>query len=365
MKNARVIAVIARGIYKLDDGSFRVVAHAGNSRVNQRRKEKRFLAATGVREMKRWQNDVRAAFQRDGLRLQRDTLAADVPRFMRVMEQRLSCADHRDNEIRAWLLRFGQRRRHTIDTEDVRQQVIAWEAEGLAASTINHRLSALSQLYSVLDGEKCYNPVPGVRRLREPPAKPDGRSPETIQRVFTALEQRVTAQNRGWRTLARLKVIALTGMRHSQVMRLEADHFFLEHDPPYVVVVDPGKDGEPHAKPLTPDGVEAFRLFVQVDAWGEFSQSAVYKSWKLACEAAGVPFFNPYKLRHSYATALRAQGMDLADVQELMGHKSAKTTQRYAMVAPKKLAAAADLLQEAWHPSQPAADHAEKKKTGT
>jgi site-specific recombinase XerD len=169
--------------------------------------------------MKRWQNDVRATFQRDGLRLQRDTLAADVPRFMRVMEQRLTCADHRDNEIRAWLLRFGQRRRHTIDTEDVRQQVISWETEGLAASTINHRLSALSQLYKVLDGEKSYNPVSGVRRLREPQAKPDGRSPETIQRVFMALEQRVTAQNRGWRTLARLKVIALTGMRHSQVMR--------------------------------------------------------------------------------------------------------------------------------------------------
>jgi site-specific recombinase XerD len=45
--------------------------------------------------------------------------------------------------------------------------------------------------------------------------------------------------------------------------------------------------------------------------------------------------------------------MDLADVQELMGHKSAKTTQRYAMVAPKKLAAAAELLHQAWHPEQP------------
>jgi hypothetical protein len=41
MKNARVITVVARGIYKLDDGSFRVVAHVGNTRVNQRRREKR------------------------------------------------------------------------------------------------------------------------------------------------------------------------------------------------------------------------------------------------------------------------------------------------------------------------------------
>ena len=258
--------------------------------------------------------------------------------------------------------------RHTIDTDELRQQVVAWEAEGLAASTINHRLSALSQLYKVLDGEDSHNPVARIRRVREPQAKPDGRSPETIQRVFTALERRVKAQNRGWRTLARLKVIALTGMRHSQVMRLEADHFYLDHDPPFALVVDPGKDGEPHAKPLTQDGVDAFRLFVQAEAWGQFSQPSVYKSWKAACEEAGVPFFNPYKLRHSVRDRAPVQGMDLADVQELMGHKSAKTTQRYAMVAPKKLAAAAELLHHAWHPGQPAEAtpaSASKAKTGT
>jgi len=202
--------------------------------------------------------------------------------------------------------------------------------------------------------------VVGIRRLREPQAKPDGKSPETIQHVFAVLEKRMKAQNRGWKTLARLRVIALTGMRHSQVMRLEKDHVYVDHDPPYLVVVDPGKDGEPHAKPLTADGVEAFRLFGRVSAWGRFSQSSVYKSWRQACTEAEVPFFNPYKLRHSYATALRAQGMDLADVQELMGHKSASTTRRYAMVAPKKLTAAAELLHQAWHP-----EGRRGKKTGT
>ena len=367
MKIAKVIATLAAGIYKLDNGSYRVVAYAGNSRVDQRRREKRFSAAAGMREMKRWQANVRAAFQLDGLRIRRDTLAADIPRYMRVMNNRLSRPDHREHEIRAWLERFGDRRRHTIETEEVRQQVIEWEADGVAASTVNHRLSALSQLFRVLDGDTSHNPVAGVRRLREPQAKPDGKSPETIQRVFAALERRVTAQNRGWATLARLKVIALTGMRHSQVMRMERDHVFLDHDPPYVLVVDPGKDGEPHAKPLTTDGVEACRLFAQADAWGEFSQSSVYKSWKAACEEAQVRFFNPYKLRHSYATALRAQGMDLADVQELMGHKSAKTTQRYAMVAPRKMAAAAELLHQAWHHGEPTRAFVERaqKKTGS
>jgi integrase len=366
VKKSKVIATLAAGIYKLEDGSYRVVAHIGNSRLTQRRKEKRFAAGTGIRDMKRWQGNARAALSREGLRVRRDTLSADVPRYMTVMKRRLSQPELREDEINAWLPRFGERRRDTLEGEEIRQQALSWEADGFAASTINHRLSALSQLFEVLDGKKAYNPVREVSRLKEPNPKPDGKSPETIQKVFAALEARVKQQNRGRTTLARLKVIALTGMRHSQVMRLEPDHVFVDHDPPYVVVVDPGKDGEPHAKPLTPDGVEAFKLFVAAEAWGKFSQSAVYKSWKLACEQAGVRFFNPYKLRHSYATALRAQGMDLADVQELMGHKSAKTTQRYAMVAPKKLAAAAELLHEAWHPSAaPAAREQKPPKTGT
>ena len=45
-------------------------------------------------------------------------------------------------------------------------------------------------------------------------------------------------------------------------------------------------------------------------------------------------------------TALRG-GMDLADVQQLVGHTSAKTTERYAGVAPDKLMNAAALLQNA------------------
>lgn len=308
MKKAKVVATVAPGIYKLEDRSYRVVAHVGNSRLSQRRKEKRFAADAGIREMKRRQANTCAALSRETLRIRRDPPTADVPRYMTVMKRRLKHADLREDEINAWFPTFGERRGDSIETEEIRQQVLRWEADGFAASTISHRLSALSQLFEVLDGKKAYNPVLKITRLKEPKAKPDGKAPDTIQKVFAALEARVHRYNRGHKTLARLKVIALTGMRHSQVMRLESDHVFVDHDPPFVIVEEPGKDGEPHAKPLTSDGVEAFNLFVSAEAWGKFSQSAVYKSWKLGCEQAGVRFLNPYKLRHSYATALRAQG---------------------------------------------------------
>ena len=75
-------------------------------------------------------------------------------------------------------------------------------------------------------------------------------------------------------------------------------------------------------------------------------------------------FFNPYKLRHSYATALRAEGLDLAEVQLLLGHKSPKTTERYAAVPPEMLTKARELLEKAWSrgkAARQASQAAEKK----
>ena len=223
-----------------------------------------------------------------------------------------------------------------------------WRQAGIAASTIRHRLSALSSVYRELDGRQAYNPVAGVERPVEPRPSANAASLEDVVRVLAALEARATKQNRGWKTLARTRVIALTGMRHSQVGRLTREDIWLDHDPPLVIVNRPGKNGKPHWKPLTAEAVEAFRLFIDKDVFGKFSASSVYKSWKLACEEAAVPFFNPYRLRHTYATTLRAGGMDLADVQELVGHTSAKTTARYAMVSASKLMTARGTLDTAW-----------------
>lgn len=51
---------------------------------------------------------------------------------------------------------------------------------------------------------------------------------------------------------------------------------------------------------------------------------------------------------HPYATLMRRGGADIADIQELLGHKSPKTTQRYAMVIPEKLVAATKQFQGVW-----------------
>jgi site-specific recombinase XerD len=65
---------------------------------------------------------------------------------------------------------------------------------------------------------------------------------------------------------------------------------------------------------------------------------SIEKNIKKYAILAGVPITTtPHVMRHSFATDLQSQGVDLRTLQELLGHKSPLATQIYAHVTSKRL----------------------------
>lgn len=310
---------------RLDTGVYRDAAGiAIVAKVRDVRREVRVPHDTARAEWLKKRADLLAELVADDPRAAPSgTLHRDIVRYLALVKH-LAGWGEQAAHLRAWLPTLGDRQRRSITRADVLTVRGAWIADDIAPKTANNRVSALRALYRTLDGDDRATPCDRVKPLpvhRTPAVAVD---PRIIVAVETRLEEH---ERRGWlrdrKTRARFRVLASTGVRPSELMRAEPRDVDLERR---VWTVRDGKGGYRPGLYLTDDMVDAWRLFVGALAWGPFNTGSFAKRLR---EAGWPADIRPYQLRHSVGIALSEAGVDLADVQQVMGHKHQATTRRH------------------------------------
>lgn len=167
---------------------------------------------------------------------------------------------------------------------------------------------------------------------------PDPPPAEDITALFAA------ARNPLEHALAR--GLLATGCRISELVGLRIDHLNL----PAREAIVMGKGARERVVFFTEDVAQAFRTLIGERRTGylfevhsvPLTKGAGYRIMRRMSYRACVSVINPHRLRHAFATQLLRNGADLREVQELLGHKSILSTQRYTHISRPQLREAYD-----------------------
>lgn len=293
-------------------------------------KEKRFTPGTPKRVILAWKRRELARMMHASPQPERGagagTLAKDALRYYGLIRHLADWVSRRA-EIRAWLAHLGDRPRHVLTREDVLRVRGVWREAGVAPKSINNRVSALRNLYRVLDGDGP-SPADGIKPLPVVKVPPQVVSPALVNAVLERLLQRASSGAKGrpakhaLQDRARLMVLAATGKRPCEVERAIPDDVDLERR---VWLTRDAKGGYSPGLYLNDEMVIAWQAFVAAEAWGPFPDHFARR-----LQDAGWPkHIRPYNNRHTTWIVASERGIDLGDIQAGAGHRKIETTRRH------------------------------------
>jgi integrase/recombinase XerC len=200
-----------------------------------------------------------------------------------------------------------------------------------------------------LASPKVRRPLPTL--LGVDAAKQVVETPQGAQDPGAASAAAAASTRRDW---AMLEVLYGSGLRVSELVGL--DQKSIDLDGAAVRVI--GKGSKERIVPLGSFAVQALRAYLEVRSdlrhkrTGAMDLQALFLSnrgrrmgvrevqrrvHRYGALGAGRPDLHPHALRHSCATHMLEQGADLRAIQELLGHASLSTTQRYTHVSLAQL----------------------------
>ena len=252
-----------------------------------------------------------------------------------------------------------------LSTENIRSVVTlrairAWLAslvqQGKSRSTISRRTASIRSFTAWAYRRGYLDSDPGllVTSARGDQKLPQVQTPSDTAELLSYAATRTREENspaaiRDW---AILETIYATGIRVSEVCSLDTTSI----DQQGMTLRMIGKGNKERVVPFTRACLSALQAWLShgrpslaipeagralfVGDKGRRIDPRVIRSMiHRMCAQAGVRDLAPHALRHTAATHILAGGADLRAVQEMLGHSSLQTTQRYTHVDAQRLSA--------------------------
>ncbi len=227
----------------------------------------------------------------------------------------------------------------------------------MSPATIERKLSALRTFFHHLlrEGVVTKNPALAVPIPKKPKTRPK------VLNVDDAFGMVESAKEDAPRDRAMLELFYGCGMRISELAGLRRENF----DPVTCTIRVMGKGSKERELPVGRKALEALTTYLLKlpektgPLWPNkdgkpLGVRSVYNVVIKYARKAGVPAgVSPHTLRHTFATHMLDGGADLRSIQELLGHTSLATTEKYTHIG-------IDHLMKVYDAAHP---HAHKKGT--
>jgi len=249
---------------------------------------------------------------------------------------------------------------HELTTDDIWNyrlylaRYIDRKNKPLSKQTQNYYLIALRSLLSYFS-DKDIQSIPADKiKLPKDAQKEKSIKFLTLDQIERLLTAPTTSDAQGLRDRAILETLFSTGLRVAELAALNVEQFKNIKNINDLEITVIGKGNHPRTvyfseralswikKYLDTRDDDYKALFINYrsrkDSDKRLTVRSIERIVKHYSTLANVPFFTtPHTLRHSMATDLLNQGVDLRIIQEFLGHKNISTTQVYTHVTNKKL----------------------------